>query len=1474
MLNNYDIRISYLKLLNREPTEQELANVSFSSIHALEVSLINTLEYSSTNNILSYDHSFDYSSNIFSLSNLSKNIDPNQGVILTNGFVGITTSSYYNTCYDPFFKENNERFSAVDFTNISFSSNNTLLQPFDHSQSLDLNNCKFKDSFALTDALYANVEKFPLHNQKHCFLQKFSILNTGSDANIIVSHKFAQQAIFNTYTLSISDNVFKHFSSIQNDSVKLTNLYSFQDGVNCIGYNIINGIISYDFECVVSQNSTFVFYLLTCISPTSYPIDHNNVLINAQRASLENTVLSHISKWNTRWNTTLDIVNKETIHQHLVKNVEKLSFSIKYALFNIYSDIYSKDNLYHLPILIMLKPSIAKHVLESLADDDKRITDGASENQIFNIALLSVHIWNLFRVTKDKSWLHIWGFPKMSKNADILLQYVHHNNVDIENVLSLNTFHQNNNALTNYLVSMAFKFTNQAIYELNFIHIDIYKQLSNSISIHFFDETDAVPITDSNLYVKLGSNNNLLHFDFFDSQNNYIGHQFGGDSGHKLALNADTLYNFHIDDSLQHYTFMITESNTSNIILSNKSTYSNYPMNMHGYSIDINNDVFSVFKDSFNFNYGKNAFVNHSIHNVIKPFDQYAFQSLHFAEPYLLFNSYYNQGFDFSKSQLTHLIKDNIAFYSNTSSNNSFNTIMEAGLNGFVSQYDSKYIHRRNNMNLCFNKLVEAVSSSNNDPWTNKTDALMILFVVITCLFELSPQGETNPNRFLITDYGLQYDIRNVLPDPWKQISLTNMGLSHKTFAVNNALYIDTPFTNLVEAVRYYPILDDLNNTMTVRANLDNVFPSGIKDTTHYSLLLQNPGDLSIYNMVTVASHTNAVSNSNNVTFNYNHLLTYEPSPQHINEFDNRIINLYINNDGVEGVHRTMLPLLKDTSSTLTNPTIHASISFESSNTMNVDMTFNSFDTTYYGLFDHLNIDIFYDTNIVTSNIRFISTESFTTNNNTNDSKYNISVTTDSPVASGSFNVGRLVFHLDHDKMHNIEHSPIPFYGTVSSFKTNTIYITNPDEYPPIVHSINLPTGAFSNKFTLSNIANIYYYIDTLAYINNTSPSYQVFDIMESAFHPFDIYTISDNIDHTLLTTIDSQTNTFEYHAFGSNIYNVLMTNNPQTYIPTITRCDHLHSFISTNNITDFNLYTTSRFNVLITNNYDVYGIGYNESYNLGIDDSSGWSAFYKALMAGKGVYGTPVNDNKVSFTASTSISNLIHTMHTDNSNLSHVCLNEKATFLCFNSNVLYGLGESEMFPFLTNGERHIMFQNDSSNLLKSPSLLPRITSFLNSNNYLIHTIETGYEHLKFSLFNTNTSQTEWWGIGNNIFSCLGINPHIDNDFTIKHMKRLHLLESFIHGVSYDPKYDGKSAVNSQMYHLIPANGSPNTFTAIMDIVTKDLYMIGSIDNGETIHATWTKLSNSNDLADVFLHDPQFAISYRNGIMIGNNVVV
>ena len=258
---------------------------------------------------------------------------------------------------------------------------------------------------------------------------------------------------------------------------------------------------------------------------------------------------------------------------------------------------------------------------------------------------------------------------------------------------------------------------------------------------------------------------------------------------------------------------------------------------------------------------------------------------------------------------------------------------------------------------MFYNKILSVLDIS--EPWnnTNNDIGLILIFVIITCIFELEPRGKTNQNRFMIEQYGLGYTNRNVLPDPWKQISILNTGIENHTRFVNNILYTDHPFDSLIEGTRFTPILNELDNTITLHTNIEDIFPTS--NNLQYSFLLQNIDDLNEYNMNQIKTHPLRVDNSNFVVDDFIPLQSNQSDPYIVPEFYERIVNVYSSNNGVEKHFSKTIPTLTDTTSTdLINQTIYATISFESSNQMYVDMKFNSFDRVLYNTFSNLSVGI------------------------------------------------------------------------------------------------------------------------------------------------------------------------------------------------------------------------------------------------------------------------------------------------------------------------------------------------------------------------------------------------------------------------------------------------------------------------------------------------------------------------------------
>lgn len=1454
MSNNYDIRISYLKFLKREPSTEEIEYAITNNLSDtdLDILIYNSIEYSTLHNITHFDFTFDNNSNIYSVSNIINNNSKN-GVTLTNGFVGITTTTTYNECINPFFKENLKSTDAFDFTNVTFTSNNNNFNDFNitnHTQSLDLNKCKFTDVFDMKDGnIHVIVEKYPLQNNKYCFLQKFTLLSSSeSYENLQINHNFHQEKDFSTFMLS--DN--NHMSSINNNFNTLTNLYVFPDSETISkGYNIYDKIIQYKFDFELIANTEYTFYILSCLSPinNSTFVKHSDLLINLFNSSPLILISDHISKWSVKWNKSIDIINKDSIPINYRDNLDKLNFTIKYALFNIYSDMYSNDYIFQLPILILLNPNLAKKVLNDLILYDNINIQLSNGYQIYKIALLSINIWNLFRTSKDKGWLQTSGFPMMTKNAEILIEFIDKDNYNINNIVTINDINQNNNVLTNYLVKQALTFTNQAIYELNFNHIEIYKTLADSINLIYFNEDNTLTqVNDTNITIKLGSNDGLYHFDFFDSEDTLIGYRFGGDSGRKFALTPDTEYTFFIDNSLDSRSFLLTDIYNSNFILSN-NTYSNNSSNLKGYRLYTDDSMFATFRDNFNHTLGENAFISQSISsNVIEPFHPYNFETLNYAEPYLLFNSYYNNSFEQPKSQLIDIIKDNVLFFTNNSSNNSFNEILESGLNGLVSQYDSKYVNRRSYMNICYYKLLN-VMSKNKDIWTNSKDAVTILFVILSCLFELTPQGAITSTRFQIKEYGLQYNTRNVLPDPWRRISLNNIGLNNQSFVINNALYIDTPFNNIIDAISYKSILNELDNSLTIFADLNNVFPSGYPDNLDYKLLLQeidtdsnnSNNDSNNYNMATVSNHPDAITNSNYINIPFDPLQSDSSQNEIITPFIDRTVYFYFNNDGVEKMLQTNFELLEDISSTnLINPTIHSTISFEApTNTLIVDMSFNSLDVSQYGLFSNLDINIYYSSTCISSNVIYenTNTHTYTSNNYIDLSQINISIDNFVPIASANYPVGKLYFQLKPEILENISNINFPLDGTVSSFKQKEMYFTNKDIFPPTVYQLQTEYDFIYPSFSLSNSSSDIYYYPITTVSSCELDTFTPFETINTFLTALDNNVSLTTINNGIFITKDNNNNDNIFYGLGSNNFNRLMlTSTGVTDVTIPTEISTLSDYLTDNTIIIKSIVSSS-FNTMILDTLgEVHCIGYNESYNLGTGD----------------------NINKTEIVKSTEL-NLLP------SPIKQIVLNEKMTLVLLENNEIYGMGESDLFYFLIDSD------DTSITQLDNPTLLPRINDFISTNNYTIDRIETGFNHFKFLLINNNISdilQKEWWGIGLNMYTNMGINSYIDTGFVVKYMNRLHLIESFIQGYEYY-NYTGLKTTNPSKYHLISPNGVPSLFTAIIDIITKEIYIIGSMDNGITIYNEWTRLTIKDDLEDI---NPQFYSLYENGIIVGGSI--
>lgn len=246
-----------------------------------------------------------------------------------------------------------------------------------------------------------------------------------------------------------------------------------------------------------------------------------NVLdgIDTPSAPITRMRAGHVKAWLEAWSHSLLVEPKLGITLNEAAVINTLKKVVRYNTYNLWSSVrdgagieinpstltlldtngnlFWDGDLWFMPLLTIFKPTAAKNVLETRYKNIERamrlaagygyegtkfpyVNDIAGYNNspywdvsgpmhIFNTALLSINVWNYYRVAKDKAWLLNKGYGILKGNADFFASKIEidqDGSYNIRNVFALNNVRTDNNALTNYMVKLAFKYAVEASYEL------------------------------------------------------------------------------------------------------------------------------------------------------------------------------------------------------------------------------------------------------------------------------------------------------------------------------------------------------------------------------------------------------------------------------------------------------------------------------------------------------------------------------------------------------------------------------------------------------------------------------------------------------------------------------------------------------------------------------------------------------------------------------------------------------------------------------------------------------------------------------------------------------------------------------------------------------------------------------------------------------------------------------------------------
>lgn len=522
-MDEYEIKIVYLSLLKREPSNNEIKQYLWNEKIILENDIKNSTEY------LEKLPGF-YGNVIYDRVNQSITVDnPQQknydGVILTNGKTGIKTSalpndidfSFITVKYDMDSKgiyENNIikgwNFCKVHFFQINYDD--IIIKNV--NQNLHMYNCVFTTTYDiqhLNNTIRVIHEMIPTRQYPYCFVNKFKLklLDNSADdeysLNIFhILEKNKDITNFRYFTTNI-DNI-SMFSaegihSKIKSSICVNNTYKISSQHTYHGFKNYDDKAYNRFELTMLKDADFVeFEILSCQMSThdfEFPTEElNRILINIYDKPI---IIDHKHCWEKLWNeSNIEISGKSSIDLINENKLKVFQRGISYFMFVLHSsirddvvvdvnplnistidfsgDVFWNSDMFYVPILILLKPKCAKLLLDYRFNQLNKAKNIAAsygykgckfpyKNDIINYKdVYWERISALYVINTSLIAINSWNYYRVTKDADWL-------------------------RTKGYKILKNSAFFFESIFDENFNLVDVYnlnneKDTNNSVSIY------------------------------------------------------------------------------------------------------------------------------------------------------------------------------------------------------------------------------------------------------------------------------------------------------------------------------------------------------------------------------------------------------------------------------------------------------------------------------------------------------------------------------------------------------------------------------------------------------------------------------------------------------------------------------------------------------------------------------------------------------------------------------------------------------------------------------------------------------------------------------------------------------------------------------------------------------------------------------------------------------------------------------
>jgi trehalose/maltose hydrolase-like predicted phosphorylase len=285
--------------------------------------------------------------------------------------------------------------------------------------------------------------------------------------------------------------------------------------------------VDYTFHIVSSQMSD---------ADTTIPCEETkNILLTVGRNVLK-IRQGHVKAWMATWKHNIGIESRQDANPADRAKVNTLMKCVRYNLYMVWSSVRDGINvemnplldctgkvfwdgdLWFVPLLVFFRPAIARNILESrysMLDTAMKIAssygfegskfpsnhevvgtginpywDTKGVMHVFNTALVSVNVWNYYRVTLDKNWLVNKGYNMLKSNADFFVSRIEtdeNGECHLRDVVGIGNIQADNPALTNYLVKLCLQCAIEASYELQYIINPEWEVCFHNMNIDYID---------------------------------------------------------------------------------------------------------------------------------------------------------------------------------------------------------------------------------------------------------------------------------------------------------------------------------------------------------------------------------------------------------------------------------------------------------------------------------------------------------------------------------------------------------------------------------------------------------------------------------------------------------------------------------------------------------------------------------------------------------------------------------------------------------------------------------------------------------------------------------------------------------------------------------------------------------------------------------------------------------------------------